>query len=146
MTRRAPTDEREAALVASISGLLPRLVKQVFMWRNNTGQLEVEERTVRFGRVGSSDFLGVVWNGRMFAVECKSPDGRLTHEQREFLTEVNRKGGYGCVVRSVPEFMAAVMKAGVGAVPPELEAARPPRLKKPKTPKKQAQTTTGREP
>lgn len=122
--------KRESQLVASISSLLPRLYHLAMIWRNNTGQITVEDRVIRFGKVGASDFIGLASNGRLLAIECKSPHGRLTHEQHVFLTQINRKGGYGCAVRSVDEFIVAVTRAIRGEIPPQLEKALPPKKRK----------------
>lgn len=75
-------------------------------WRNNTGQLDIMGRTVRFGKVGSSDILAVVpKSGRLLACECKSPArmplGRPTAAQGAFLLSVWRSGGIPVVIADV---------------------------------------------
>ena len=56
---------------------------------------------------GTSDIIGLVQTvsgvGRFFAIEVKTPEGRATPEQLEFLALVNRLGGYGCICRSADE-------------------------------------------
>lgn len=55
---------------------------------------------------GTADILGCK-QGRFFAMEVKALDGKLSEEQRDFLTSVNIAGGYECVVRSTDDAMEA---------------------------------------
>lgn len=59
--------------------------------------------TVRFGKKGMSDLLGILEGGYFLAIEVKSAKGKLTEEQENFLAMVNRFGGCGIVARSVAE-------------------------------------------
>ena len=52
---------------------------------------------------GSSDLVGWDKTGRFTAFEIKTPQGRLTPEQRNFLDAVNAAGGDGRCVRSIEE-------------------------------------------
>lgn len=71
-------------------------------WRNNTGQLKIAGRVIRFGRVGSSDILAVVpRSGRIMACECKRPGKAPTENQEAFLESVERNGGVSVVVSDV---------------------------------------------
>jgi len=71
-----------------------------FVWRNNTGMLYNKAgRPVAFGKVGSSDILGMLPGGRFLAVECKVGRGQVTKLQRAFLDEVRVMGGLAIVVR-----------------------------------------------
>jgi hypothetical protein len=72
-------------------------------------------RYTKFGLcVGSSDIVGIVTSyqqrpsGVFLALEVKTAKGQPTAEQVMFLELVNRRGGVGRVVRSVPEARAAV--------------------------------------
>jgi hypothetical protein len=85
-------------------------------WRNNTGavKLEKENRFVRYGKVGSSDILGVLPGGRFLAVECKRPGvGCVSSAQREFLSEVERNGGLAVVVHSAGELLQKLKENGI---------------------------------
>ena len=71
-----------------------------YVWRNNTGMLYNKVgRPVAFGKVGSSDILGILPGGRFLAVECKVGRGQLTKSQRTFHDEVTHMGGLALVVR-----------------------------------------------
>lgn len=68
-------------------------------WRNNTGAYKANERYVRYGLcVGSSDIIGI-YQGRFLAVEVKTPKGKLTEAQKNFLNTVNANGGIGFTAR-----------------------------------------------
>jgi hypothetical protein len=94
-------------------GMLPDVV----LWRNSTGLSRTDQRVVRYGLcVGSADLIGVLApSGRFLAIEVKSPVGRASTEQKQFLELVRRCGGFGCVVRSVEEALAAIERARRGA-------------------------------
>lgn len=115
--------------------------ERVVLFRNSTGQTtewtETTERHIRYGLTkGSSDLIGIVTCerevllpesesingmrptttefekiGRFFALEVKTPVGRLTLDQRRFLNLVRRMGGFAACVRSVEEAQAAVARA-----------------------------------
>jgi penicillin-binding protein-related factor A (putative recombinase) len=79
-------------------------LRGAYVWRNNTGALkDKNNRLVYFGKVGSSDILGVLPGGRFIAVECKAPDGRLSDHQIEFLNEIERIGGVAVIAKSVDD-------------------------------------------
>jgi len=106
----------ESEIQAAIRAALGRL-PDVCLWRNHVGQLtDTNGRPHRFGlAVGSADLIGVLApSGRLIALECKSPTGRLRPEQRDWLAVVRRFGGFACVVRSVEEALAAVERARRG--------------------------------
>lgn len=87
------------------------------IFRNNTGSLPDPRtgRPIQFGLArGSADLIG--WRtitvtpdmvGSQIAVftslEVKTPTGRLTPEQRNWLEAVQRAGGIAAVVRSVQD-------------------------------------------
>jgi hypothetical protein len=54
-------------------------VRGVYHWRNSTGAVQIRPgRWYRFGKVGSSDILGILPGGRFLAVEVKARGGRLS--------------------------------------------------------------------
>ena len=71
--------------------------KPVFVWRNNSGALPDKRGVLlRFGKVGSSDILGIdKRSGKFIAIEVKRPDGsyKPTPAQLEFLNEIRDAGG-----------------------------------------------------
>lgn len=90
------------------------------LWRNNCGTAEHwsgrEVQRVRYGLApGSADLVGIL-AGRFVALEIKTPTGRATAEQEQWLDLVRRMGGFACVVRSVEEARAAIGRARSGAV------------------------------
>ena len=75
-----------------------------FVWRNNTGAFKTARGGfVRFGKVGSTDILGVSKDGRFVAIENKSNGEPLTDTQREFLREIKDRGGIAASVASLDE-------------------------------------------
>lgn len=65
----------------------------------NTGSARIGGRFVRFGWPGCSDVLGMLRDGRLLAVECKSPTGRLRPEQAAFLERIRAACGVGFMAR-----------------------------------------------
>jgi hypothetical protein len=82
-------------------------------WRCNTGAYSDNGRFIRYGKTGSSDFIGVCPDGRFLAVECKRPGGRLSEAQRIFLDEINASGGVGIAVDSVGSLEKRLKEQGV---------------------------------
>jgi hypothetical protein len=85
-------------------------------WRNNTGELKDSSgRRVKFGLCeGSSDLVLLVTIkvtpemvgkdiGVFGALEVKTPTGKPTAEQLNFIRHVNDRGGIGFIARSVDE-------------------------------------------
>lgn len=82
------------------------------IFRNNTGSLKQGNRTVHFGLCrGSSDLIGwtpveitpdmVGQTVAVFtAVEVKTPKGRATKEQKNFIDRVLKDGGLAGIARS----------------------------------------------
>jgi predicted RecB family endonuclease len=52
---------------------------------------------------GVADILGIMKDGRLLAIEVKSPTGRLSPHQQTFLGETTARGGLTFVARSVEE-------------------------------------------
>lgn len=77
-------------------------------WRQNVGQMKIDGRRVKFGLcTGSSDLIGIV-DGRFCALEVKLPGQKPTNSQLQFLFCVRLHGGFGAVVHSVEEALAAI--------------------------------------
>ena len=76
----------------------------IYHWRNSTGAVRIAPgRFIRFGKVGSSDIIGCLPDGRFLAVECKAPRGRLAPEQSAFLEKIRGLGGVAAMVRGWKE-------------------------------------------
>jgi hypothetical protein len=52
---------------------------------------------------GCSDILGVLPNGRILAIEVKTPSGVLSKEQENFLTNIKNNNGIAFVARSIED-------------------------------------------
>lgn len=117
----------EDEVVREIDDLLN--LHRVFHWRNNSGGSTIAQQVyadktkttkvwkhyhVKFGKEGSSDFLGECDDGRFLAIECKRPVGGIVSDlQKKFLDEINRRGGVGIVVTSAADCLAQLKEAGV---------------------------------
>jgi hypothetical protein len=82
-------------------------------WRNNTGAYKDGSRFIRYGKAGSSDFLGICPDGRFLAVECKRPGGKLTPAQEKFIDTINANNGVAIVVNSLESLATQLRGAGV---------------------------------
>lgn len=81
-----------------------------FCWRNNTGGFKNPAgHFFRFGKKGSSDILGCSKDGKSIAIEFKAKGKKPTMEQINFLSNVNKRGGYGILAYSLDD----VIKAGL---------------------------------
>ena len=93
------------------------------VWRNETGQFWTGQQLHRAGDQitlanasmvpcglckGSSDLVGIGPGGRFLALEVKTPTGRATSEQRNYINQVIAKGGIAGIVRSVEDALALV--------------------------------------
>ena len=83
--------------------------KGFLVLRNNSGRIFIYDngkiRAIRAGMAGSSDIIACSPDGRFFAIECKSKNGRLTESQKEFLQKVSELGGVALVVRNIDELI-----------------------------------------
>lgn len=82
-------------------------IQGIEAWRNNTGTLKNEQGGyVSFGKVGSSDIIGILPDGRFLAVECKKPSGgKVSDKQKQFIEMINKNGGIGMIVHSAQEMI-----------------------------------------
>lgn len=98
----------ETAIMVAIHDEFVRSGK-LWIQRNNTGQIG----RVRFGLgVGGADLVSLIKGpGRGFAVEVKTPTGRMTNEQECWARGWRAAGGIYACVRSVDEAMAALEEA-----------------------------------
>jgi hypothetical protein len=88
-------------------------IRGIYHWRNSTGAVQVRPgQFMRFGKVGSSDILGVLPGGRLLCVECKAKGGKLSPEQKQFLADVQELGALALVVRGWWELDEALREAG----------------------------------
>jgi hypothetical protein len=115
----------EGRILAAIKEALS-LEPDLWLMRNTTGFANHEGRKVSYGlALGGSDFVGILRIpvpdmdspvlGRWVALEVKTPEGRATERQLEFLRKVQRFGGFAAIVRDVREARAAIARARTGA-------------------------------
>lgn len=90
-----------------------RMMKGTFIWfyRLFVGPAEAKGK-------GVSDIIGMLRDGRFFAIECKRPLEYLTKEQTEFLENVRAGGGIAGVARNWIEARSLVRNTS-GLVSPE---------------------------
>jgi hypothetical protein len=79
-----------------------------YCWRNNSGAVRSDGRMVRYGKVGSSDILGIMPDGRFMAIECKVDGGLVTKAQASFLCAIARPGGFARIIHSLEELIQEV--------------------------------------
>jgi len=86
-------------------------VRGGYFWRNNSGAVKTQYKGrsgfLRFGKVGSADIIGVL-RGRFVAIEVKGRKGKVSDEQRDFITNIDRCGGYAIIARSLDDVIALV--------------------------------------
>jgi len=88
-------------------------IRGIYHWRNNTGAVQVRPgQFMRFGKVGSSDILGILPGGKLLCIECKAKSGRLSPEQKQFLDDARELGALALVVRGWQELDEALREAG----------------------------------
>lgn len=58
--------------------------------------------------LGVSDIIGLMPDGRLFAIEVKSAKGRLSEHQKQFLSEIKANNGITCVARSIDDVIEAL--------------------------------------
>ncbi len=104
----------ETALIRSL--MKEASVIGLRLFRNNTGRIQTKSSAwIQYGLcVGSSDLIG--WRSITIrpdmvdqkiaiftAIEAKSPTGRLTEEQENFLSAVHHAGGIAIEARSIED-------------------------------------------
>lgn len=78
----------------------------ILCWRNNSGR----RARVQFGLgTGSADIIGILSDGRFFALEAKLPKGKLTGEQVAWGNAVLRANGFWAVIHS-PEAAISLVR------------------------------------
>ena len=72
--------------------------------KNNTGAHKTDHGAfIRFGKVGSSDFLLFLQDGQTVFLEVKTPAGRQTDRQKDFQRRVEQLGHSYFIVHSARE-------------------------------------------
>jgi hypothetical protein len=70
------------------------------MFRNNVGLFKtIDGRTVKTGLIkGSADLIGWTPDGRFASIEVKSPNGKPSPEQINWMEQVQASGGFACII------------------------------------------------
>jgi hypothetical protein len=98
-------------------------LRQIKAWSNPSGAVRIRPRKfMSFGLKGSSDILGLLPGGRFLAIECKAKGGRLSPEQREFLSDIKALGGMAVVAKSWTDIDQALREGGYISDGPLFEA------------------------
>lgn len=93
---------READIQRAILDYLRAHPRVSWRARMNTGAATTESGGfIRFAFRGCPDVIGMLRDGRFFAVEVKRPGGKPSTEQAAFVERVNEHGGLACVAYSV---------------------------------------------
>jgi penicillin-binding protein-related factor A (putative recombinase) len=83
-------------------------MRNLFFWKNDSvGVYDVKKGVYRrktsiHRKVGVADIIGVV-NGRAVFIEVKSPKGKLSPGQIQFLEEAKQNGAITIVARSIED-------------------------------------------
>jgi len=96
-----------ALTILKRSGLVAwRVPNGPVMHSINGGQKVFKKSPIK----GFPDIAGVMGNGKFFAIEVKTPKGRLSPEQVEWIAKLNMSGAMAVVLRSrqeIDEFVTA---------------------------------------
>lgn len=100
-----PTEHQTQAAILRYLEVSPRVA---WAQRMNTGAIKIpapsgKDRFLRFGFPGCPDILGQMTDGRLLAIEVKSPSGRATEAQAAFLALVATHGGVAVLARSLDD-------------------------------------------
>lgn len=86
-------------------------LKRCFFWvQRSSGMMRGKAYSSRYTKTGVPDILGV-WNGQMIGIEVKRPGGRVSDDQAEFLTALNKAGGIGLVAYSLEDVIKTLEAA-----------------------------------
>lgn len=89
-----------------------KMYPEARIWKNNTGALESKKgHYVRYGKVGSSDLIGVMPpNGRMTCIEIKTGKAKQSKKQKDFEQMISKCGGIYIVVRDDAQIEPQLLK------------------------------------
>jgi hypothetical protein len=80
------------------------------VWRNETG-LGLNPRThkpFKYGLVGSSDILGILNNGKLLCIECKTGNATQSTQQKNFQRMIDSFNGLYIVVHCPDDALRAI--------------------------------------
>ena len=98
-----------------------------FIWNNETGASFGGTHNIRYGFTGSSDILGVAFNGLFIGVEVKTYSARQSKHQKVFEKNVRQRGGKYYVAHTnaeTREQMDRDAKKQASAIQQDLQASK----------------------
>ena len=101
----------EGEIKFAICQYLATVHRDVIFWLNASVGRSGRKNHSKYQRNGTADILGILPGGRMLAIEVKTLEGKLTAEQRDFLSLVNKMGGVAGLCRSVGEVQLLMQEA-----------------------------------
>ena len=108
----------EQYVMRAVGGYLELHPRVATYWRANSGAVRMGAgagtggRFMRINFPGCPDYCGHMDDGRALYVECKSTDGRVRENQREFLNAAKAAGCVAVIARSVDDVVDALTEAG----------------------------------
>lgn len=92
----------------------------IFAWKTKTvgtfdQRLGKFRKSSPMYKKGVADIVGILPDGKLLAIEVKSQKGRLSPEQKIFLSEITSRGGVAFVARSVEDVEAEFLSRGIHA-------------------------------
>ena len=101
----------EAQILKAVRELMERHPRVAYCWRNSIGGATFHGKRYQLGEPGSSDLLGFTKTGKIIAIECKAPRGKLTKAQGIFLERIRIAGGISGIACSVEDAEAILGNA-----------------------------------
>lgn len=93
----------EGDLKRQVEAVLKHYPRLMF-WPNNTGSVMRYGVRVKYGHLGSGDFLGLIApSGRMVAIETKTKKGVQSPDQIKFQREFEAHGGWYILCREMDD-------------------------------------------
>jgi len=89
--------------------------KGIYCWKNkNIATFDTKSK--RFRRLGKyeirgvSDILGIMKDGRMLCIECKTGYNKASDVQKEFIANINKSGGIAFVAYGIDDVEKALTR------------------------------------
>ena len=82
------------------------------VWRMQSGVFQEGSRFIKVGTRGMPDVIGMLFGGKLFAVEVKRSGRRAEHHQEKILGDIRAAGGIAGVATSAIEAVALVEANG----------------------------------
>jgi len=84
-----------------------------YVFNANAGKIQTKTGYFFSGvPAGTSDIIGIAPDGKMVAIECKYDKGRPTEMQKDFIYNIERKGGVAFCTNSIEDCLAKLNDRG----------------------------------